>query len=403
MEAENSTIVIGAGISGSCTAYHLNKAGWDVTLIDERKEDDIKIYSNPAVCVYPKIMLNDLSFNKLMLLSTDYVWSLIKIIGLKEKSTRMVGAIHLYEKKDGTSRYAKLIKNGSYTSNDIELIDHEIIKKCFGIIGYVGFYFKKGGWINPKALCKKLIQDKNIKKVFSSKIISVDRFQGHWKVLTEDKKNFTAKNIIFCSGSDIKNYKYFNALKFDEYRGQVDWLSGNKQRFNEVLSNDGYVIPNVNEKIIFGSSYEKNNFDTEPLQTDTENNINKLKKLMPNINTSHLDPKIKSWAGQRAASFDKKPYVGRILKTRDALISPTKYSANDLDWYEGLFINTCYGSRGFSFAPLASLSLAKLITGNINDNDNDNDNDKFILNYLNPERQYFKQQGMKKKGVSFNL
>ena len=118
---------------------------------------------------------------------------------------------------------------------------------------------------------------------------------------------------------------------------------------------------------------------------------------MPDLKYSIVDDRIENWVGQRAASFDKKPYVGRVLKTRDGLISPIKYSVEDLDWYEGLFINTCYGSRGFSFAPLASLSLAKFITGNLNNED------KFILNYLNPERQYFKKQGIKKKGVSFNL
>ena len=396
MIEENSTIVIGAGISGSCTAYHLNKAGCDVTVIDEKKEDDIQIYSNPAVCVYPKIMLNDPNFNKFMLLSTEYVWSLIKAIGLKEEYTRKAGAIHLYETKDGISRYEKLIKNTSYTSHDVELIDEETIKKRFGIIDYIGFHFKKGGWINPKAFCKKLIEDKNIKKIFSSKIISVERVKGYWTILTEDKKMFTAKNIIFCSASNIKNYKYFSALKLDEYRGQVDWLSNKKNSYREVLSNDGYVIPDVNKKIIFGSSYEKNNFNTEPSQTDTVNNINKLKKLMPSLKYSLLNDRINNWVGQRAASFDKKPFVGRVLKTRNSLISPIKYSAEDLDWYEGLFINTCYGSRGFSFAPLASLSLAKLITDNLNDDD------KFILNYLNPERQFFKKRGIKKQGVRFN-
>ena len=396
MSEENSTIVIGAGISGSCTAYHLNKAGCDVTVIDEKKEDDIQIYSNPAVCVYPKIMLNDPNFNKFMLLSTEYVWNLIKTIGLKEEYTRKAGAIHLYETKDGISRYEKLIKNTSYTSHDVELIDQEIIKKRFGIIDYIGFHFKKGGWINPKAFCKKLIEDKNIKKIFSSKIISVERVKGYWTILTEDKKMFTAKNIIFCSASNIKNYRYFNALKLNEYRGQVDWLSNKENSYREVLSNDGYVIPDVNEKIIFGSSYEKNNFNTKSSQTDTVNNINKLKKLMPSLKYSLLNDRINNWVGQRAASFDKKPFVGRVLKTRNSLISPIKYSEEDLDWYEGLFINTCYGSRGFSFAPLASLSLAKLITDNLNDDD------KFILNYLNPERQFFKKQGIKKQGVRFN-
>jgi glycine/D-amino acid oxidase-like deaminating enzyme len=149
-------------------------------------------------------------------------------------------------------------------------------------------------------------------------------------------------------------------------------------------------------KKLFLVPHIKNNFNADPSQTDTVNNINKLKKLIPNLKYSPLKDEIDSWVGQRAASFDKKPFVGRVLRTRDSLISPIKYSTEDLDWYEGLFINACYGSRGFSFAPLASLSLAKFITGNLNYDD------KFILNYLNPERQYFKKQGIKKKGVKFN-
>ena len=36
MLQKNSAIIVGAGISGSCTAYHLNNKGWDVTLIDSQ-------------------------------------------------------------------------------------------------------------------------------------------------------------------------------------------------------------------------------------------------------------------------------------------------------------------------------------------------------------------------------
>ena len=80
MVKEKSVIIVGAGIAGSCTAYHLNQAGWDTTLIDEKKENQMQIYLNPAICVYPKIMLNDSRFNELMNLSIKYVWlSLIHI------------------------------------------------------------------------------------------------------------------------------------------------------------------------------------------------------------------------------------------------------------------------------------------------------------------------------------
>ena len=91
MVKKNSAIIVGAGISGSCTAHHLRNAGWDITLIDEMKENFIQIFSNPAICVYPKIMLNDPSFNRLTDLSTKYVWKLLKSIHLKGNQAKKSG------------------------------------------------------------------------------------------------------------------------------------------------------------------------------------------------------------------------------------------------------------------------------------------------------------------------
>ena len=396
MVKEKSVIIVGAGIAGSCTAYHLNQAGWDINLIDEKKENQMQIYLNPAICVYPKIMLNDSRFNELMNLSIKYVWKLVKKINLQKSEANMLGAIHLYQATEGQERYAKLMQSTLYSAKDIELIPTNEIKNRYGISKHVGFYFKNGGWIKPKSLCQKLIKDSKIKAFFGSKVVSVRKKKGLWTVMTENKKTFSAPKIIFCSASDIKNYKYFEGLDTDEYRGQINWLENEDHKFQEILSKDGYVIPNVDNQIIFGSSYEKNNLNTEESHADTLNNFQKLKTLKPNMTQYSLKKKINSWVGQRAASYDKKPYVGRVLKFKDKSLSPHNYSTESLDWHEGLFVNACYGSRGFSFAPLASLSLSRLITGNTHDDD------KFILNYLNPERKFFKRQGIKKKGVKFN-
>ena len=64
---------------------------------------------------------------------------------------------------------------------------------------------------------------------------------------------------------------------------------------------------------------------------------------------------------------------------------------------KGLYINACYGSRGFSFAPLSSLSLANLMDQSLNSDD------KFLLGYLNPERRFFRGMGLKKQGIEFKL
>ena len=74
-----------------------------------------------------------------------------------------------------------------------------------------------------------------------------------------------------------------------------------------------------------------------------------------------------------------------------------KIDRSSLVWKKGLYINACYGSRGFSFAPLSSLSLANLMDQSLNSDD------KFLLGYLNPERRFFRGMGLKKQGIEFKL
>lgn len=393
MLQKNSAIIVGAGISGSCTAYHLNNKGWDVTLIDSQGKNDVPIYTNPAVGVYPKIMLNDPKFNKLMNLSINYVWQLIKKINLSKNESSQVGAVHLFEKNDGLDRYKKILKDTLYTYNDIKLLDEALIKNKYGINNHVGFLFNAGGWIKPKAFCRKLIADKKINTFFDSTLKSVKKNKSCWEITTETGQKITASNIIFCNASDIRNYSFFHELSHESFRGQVDWFEDKSVTQQEILSNDGYMIPSVGEKIIFGSTYQKNGTSFDQSHLDSVSNKRKLNKLAPGLIKNDKDTSTKSWVGQRAASFDKKPYVGRVLKERDVRITPNKFSLEELYWHDNIYLNACYGSRGFSFAPIASLSLVNLITNKLTTDD------KFILNYLNPERKFFKKSGIKKKEI----
>jgi len=397
MVKNNSALVVGAGISGSSIAYHLNKKGWDVTIVDQAKESSLSIYANPAVCVNPNVMISDQRFNRLMCSSISYVWKLINLIGLDESSASQVGSIHLFEHKEGIDRFTRLIKNNPGLKSFITLIDQNQIRENYNIKGCVGFYFNSGGWINPEDFCRTLVSKTNIRKEFGSKVTEVECKEDVWHIKTNDKKEFKAKNIVFCSAGDIANYAYFSHLDFDQYRGQIDWVNSETKQKLEILSNNGYVIPSVKKKTVVGSSYEKNNCSYEASDADTKSNLNKLNALLPSLNNNLLSGSNGSWVGQRAASFDRKPYVGRVLDMGGKSRLANKIDRSSLVWKKGLYINACYGSRGFSFAPLSSLSLANLMDQSLNSDD------KFLLGYLNPERRFFRGMGLKKQGIEFKL
>ena len=395
MVTENSVLVIGAGISGSSTAYHLNKQGWDVTVVDQEKENSLPIYNNPAVCINPNIMINDKRFNRLMCSSISYVWQLIEEIKLGESSAQQVGSIYILEKNEGMDRFNRLIINNPDLKNYISVISQKKIWGRYKIEGSVGLYFSSGGWIDPKDLCKRLLINKNIHKEFNTKVTAVEYMENMWSVSTSNNNKFKAKNIVFCSAADIKNYHYFSHLDFDQYRGQINWVDSEQIQFAEILSNDGYVIPVFKNRSIVGSSYDKNNSSHADSEVDTKNNLKKLTALLPTLNYNSLGVHSGSWVGQRAASFDRRPFVGRILDHEHNKHLDKKNSVASLMWQKGLYINACYGSRGFSFAPLASLSLANMMCCSLGNTD------KFILDYLNPERRYFRSKGLKKHGIKF--
>jgi hypothetical protein len=47
----------------------------------------------------------------------------------------------------------------------------------------------------------------------------------------------------------------------------------------------------------------------------------------------------------------------------------TKDKSIDFDWYRNIFINTFYGSKGFSMAPYLSNLLIKLIFSKLDENE----------------------------------
>src|SRR6056300_335286 len=87
-------------------------------------------------------------------------------------------------------------------------------------------------------------------------------------------------------------------------------------------------------------------------------------------------PDMNVWSGDRYTTKQRKPYVGKMLKQVNNQI--------EFKWYDNVYINTFYGSKGFSFTPHLSELLIDLML-----NQTKNENVTF-LNYLNPYQNNIK-------------
>ena len=196
--------------------------------------------------------------------------------------------------------------------------------------------------------------------------------------------------MVFCNSFALSKTKLFNDVDLKKNRGQINWLPSKKKSIHkEIISDSGYLIPDVSGYDVFGSTYERDNENKNLSMTDFEKNLKTYRKLSGN-EIEKNDTFNTGWVGWRAVTPDRIPYVGQVLKEPKEL-NKIPRSIKDLKWHPNLFINTGYGSRGYTLAPFISKCLASMI------DESQTPDEQNILNYLNPSRKSIKKAGLRKK------
>jgi len=384
-----TALIIGAGIAGSSLAYQLAKKNYQVTLLDENNHDEIEIFHNKAAVISPHFMLNNPKYNLLMNKASKYAYDLIKEFNYSKKDAVMEGVIKLYE-DDIADRLIKKISIIGLNQADFKYLSKDLIKRKYNIENKAGIFFKYGGWVSPNKICSTLINHKNIKFISKKKAKEITYEKKLWVLRCQDLNEFAASNLVFCNSFALSEIKLFNDIDLKKNRGQINWLpSKNKTVHKEIISDSGYLIPNVSGFDVFGSTYERDNENKDLSITDFEINFKTYQKLTRDKPMQNKPPN-EGWVGWRAVTPDRTPYVGQVLKESKEIDNKPR-SINDLKWHPNLFINSGYGSRGYTLAPFISKCLASKIDGT------ETPGEKNILNYLNPSRSSIKKMGFRKK------
>ena len=391
---QKNIVIIGAGITGCSLAHFLANTGWDVTLIES--QDDIASggSGNPVAAIYPKFMLNDKAYNDFMLKSFMFTTAWIDKLGLNKDDYRFDGAIEILE--EAYSHKLEINLSGGSVDQEkiLTLIDKPILKKYLMNQDLSGLLFHKGGWVNPIALCRHLVNHSNIKILTNQKIISIEKLNNEWALKTKDQKIFKSDHVAICNAAYLHQFDLTQHLHTDAFRGQINWVNSTPfQMPSIVICDEGYLAPLMQNKHIFGATYGMNDFNKDLRLSDTKKNIASIKKIHREFHNFCLAQKtISGRVSWRASTKDRKPYVGRVFnnelfkKMRVRELAQT----DQLPWLDNLYVASGFGSRGFTFAPYCTFVLANLINKNLSKDD------KETLNYTNPERYRLKKMSLKK-------
>jgi hypothetical protein len=368
--ADLSVGIIGGGIAGICSAVALKESGFDVALYSDEKQYPQN--SPPYASLNPKYGIASYNHNLLHFHAIRYAKEFYTK-HLDRTSIAFPGLCRFINNEDLNERVKKTVQNNPFLSEEISVVRHKSEQNAI--------FHKTAGWVSTDRLLNLEINKSQIEiKQIQSKPT------GHRLIDVNGKIIANHDVVILCNPQSINNL-LGQKIICEHYSGSI--LQGDYQSSEKVnLSQDGYIIFD-DKTFACGSSYHKNKDIKVIDQDEEEKSLEKKIGWFDDISKIQ-NAKKQIWTGNRFTTKQRIPYVGKVLKE-------VKQSHNGMEfiWRDNILINSFYGSKGFTLAPLASRIIVKMLTGDLGELDA-----KF-LNYLNPYQNLIKGHN-KKNIIGFN-
>ncbi len=130
------------------------------------------------------------------------------------------------------------------------------------------------GWVSPNKICSSLINHKNIKFIPKKKAKEISYKNNLWVTSCDDSNKYAASNLILCNSFALNEISLFKDIDLKKNRGQINWLpSKKKYGSKEIISDSGYLIPDVSGFDVFGSTYDRDNENKNLSMTDFDKNL----------------------------------------------------------------------------------------------------------------------------------
>ena len=323
--------VIGSGIAGCVLSYTLAKKGIEVDLYEKSDSICSGASSHELLVTYPRLSAHDTAFGSFTLHSYIFATNFYK--QLKTDAWKKTGVIILNHDAATEKRQSSLLEKRA-DGEIYRYIDPDEASEISGIdIKLNGLIYEDAGYILPEEMCKFLIESPKINIFTSSHIKSIKKNREVFN-LNIGKKKFEYHNVCVCAGSETANIVDIDGISIK--RGQVTHIESldNISRIKLPICAKGYISPRVNNIHLVGSSYSDSE-DTDLSEEEHLYNLNNLKLVIDeemNVITGQT--------GHRAVSKDHMPVVG--MK-------------------DGIYINTCHGSRASVTAPISAEIIASMI------------------------------------------
>lgn len=349
--------VIGAGILGASTAYHLAKAGVEVTLVDRRDLGQATDAAAGIVCPWLSQRRNK-AWYQLVKGGARYYPSLIEQlegIGETETGYKRVGAISLHtetEKLEQMAARALKRREDAPEIGEITILSPSETKKLFPPLheDYGSVYVSGGARVNGRALRKALV---NAAVKYGARFLegSASLVHKHSQIIGVriNEKILEADLVIVTGGvwaKELLRPLDVNLLVKPQ-KAQIvhlEIVNTDTSKWPVVMPpNDQYILTFEDGRVVVGATHEDDaGLDLRVTAGGINEVLGKALLVAPGLANSNI---LETRVGFRPFTPGFLPVIG--------------YLPN----YEGLLVSNGLGASGLTAGPYLGAELAKLALG----------------------------------------
>lgn len=376
-----SVVVVGAGLAGASSAYHLASLGLKVTVIEAQEAPAMAGSGNPQGMLYLKLSAHGTEQTELLLEAFAYLRELLdqfteQGLLIKGVDWDACGLLQLAYSAREAKRQGAL--DAAFPDTLLRQVTQE---EASALAGYPltsgGLYFPTAGWVAPKALTAALLSHPNIEVRCSEEVVDLQHdAQGAW-LLTLKKGEMLQKMgtplLILATAEKTATFPLLEKLPLHKSRGQITTIEGNlSPTLRCVVSGEGYIAPPLNNRYTFGATFRVEADNLQPTKEEEQENLSMLAANSPQLKAALLSgaKRISGRAAYRSNAKGYLPLIGPIAHReqfleRFAILRKDARAEPDLPvpWLKGLYLNIAHGARGLLTAPYGGLMLANYIMG----------------------------------------
>ncbi|OKP91561.1 oxidoreductase [Paenibacillus helianthi] len=349
-------IVIGSGILGASTAYHLAKMGADVLVVDRKDKGQATDAAAGIICPWLSQRRNQ-AWYRLAKAGARYYPELIAQLrdeGETDTGYAQVGALSIHHdmmKLGQMEERAKLRKTDAPEIGDITRLNTTQTRELFPLLaeGYSSIRISGAARVDGRALRDALIRSaQHNGAVFVSGEARLEHLANHVTGVNVGAQHFSADLILVCAGAWANLLLQPLGIDFKVHfqKAQIVHLEVPDRQDTDawpvvIPPNDQYLLSMGSRRIVIGSTHENDieGYDTRITAGGIQEILNKGIDLAPGLaNSTFLETRV----GFRPFTPGFLPVIGNV------------------PGWEGLLTANGLGASGLTMGPYLGRQLARM-------------------------------------------